>query len=120
MSVRQFALCEAPEPVESALAPSTSGRVNSSFWDERRRRRGRAWSSPTLYLINVRLPFSLPLFFVRASCSRSKLRGSCAVVHLWVLRISVLLQRSSGFQYCELEQGRKLEENVSIDVKHSG
>ncbi|KAG0585344.1 hypothetical protein M758_2G004000 [Ceratodon purpureus] len=79
-----FALTEATlddEAVESVLAASTSGRVDFTFWNERRKRRRRAWSSPTgvLYVVN----------------------------------------RPNDFLYCELEQGRKLEENVSIDMKHS-
>jgi len=50
---------------------STSGRVESVFWDERRqprRRRRRAWVSPTgvLYVVNVRfVPFLLSYFVLR-------------------------------------------------------
>jgi len=50
---------------------STSGRVESAFWDERRqrrRRRRRAWASPTgvLYVVNVRfVPLLLSYFVLR-------------------------------------------------------
>lgn len=69
------------ESVESVLAASTSGRLDSAFWDGRRKKRRHAWSLPTgvLYLVN----------------------------------------RSLDFVYSELEQGRKLEENISIDLNHS-
>jgi len=56
-------------PVASVLVEaSTSGRVESAFWDERRqrRRRRRSWASPTgvLYVVNVRaIPFFLSYFF---------------------------------------------------------